>query len=97
MVEPPRVEPPRYVLVTMRLADMKVVHPHQDNSRRCSRCNEIVGVYPASLRELRRHPDMVIECTHCVDQADMVAMEPSARTREEFAAEHRDSVPVSKA
>ena len=88
---------PLYVLVAMRLAEMNVVHPHQDNSRRCSLCNEIVGVYPASLRELRRRPDMVIECTHCVDQDNVVGLEPAARTREEFVAEHRDSVPVSKA
>jgi hypothetical protein len=49
----------------MRLADMLLVHPQQDNSRVCSKCGEPVGIYPSGQAVLRGAPDTVITCNHC--------------------------------
>jgi hypothetical protein len=55
-------------LVAMRLADMLLVHPEQDNSHVCSKCGETVGVYPSGQAILARHPGTVITCQICAGQ-----------------------------
>ena len=50
-------------LLCMRLADMRVRHPQQDNSHRCSVCGHRVGLYPAGAAAARS--GMVITCSHC--------------------------------
>jgi hypothetical protein len=52
------------VLVTMRLADMSKMHPHQIE-RVCSKCSEAVGVYPTGQRALKKHRKMKIICSVC--------------------------------
>jgi len=52
-------------LVVMRLVDMARVHPDQDNSRACSECGQMVGIYPSGQRALREHPEMTIICARC--------------------------------
>jgi hypothetical protein len=54
-------------LIVMRLADMTRVHPHQDESRVCSRCGERVGIYPSGQRALAAVPDLEIVCHVCCD------------------------------
>jgi hypothetical protein len=59
----PRLRP--IELVVMRLSDMALVHPQQDDSRVCSKCGEPVGIYPSSQAVLARRPDAVITCQIC--------------------------------
>jgi hypothetical protein len=67
-------------LVVMRLDDMLLVHPDQDNSRNCSKCREPVGVYPSGQAVLARHPDTVITCQICAGPIDpSTPLAPGAR------------------
>ena len=66
-------------LVCMRLGDMHLVHPNQDNSRVCSKCGVQVGVYPSGQAVLARHPHTVITCQICADPlAPSAALAPGA-------------------
>ena len=53
------------VLVAMRLEDMHVVHPMQDNTRSCVRCRHVVGIYPSGQAALKRWPRLEIQCARC--------------------------------
>ena len=58
---------PRYTLVAMRLANMRMGHPDMTTDHVCSRCHEIVGLYPSGQRVLARHGrrvDIVCEVCH---------------------------------
>jgi hypothetical protein len=55
-------------LVVMRLADMGVVHPGQDNDRACSMCGEPVGIYPSGQAVLKAYPTLKIVCSICLPQ-----------------------------
>jgi hypothetical protein len=57
-------------LVVMRLTDMHRIHPHQDNSKVCSRCGHSVGIYPSGQTQLGRNPQLEIVCHVCC-AADM--------------------------
>lgn len=81
------------VLVAMRLEDMHVVHPMQDNTRSCVRCRRIVGIYPSSQAALKRWPRLEIQCARCFEPTDLDLRTPAAQTREEYLAEKRDSKP----
>jgi len=65
-------------LVVMRLAEMHRVHPKQDNSRVCTKCDERVGIYPSGQAMLRRYPAARIICSHCVEPVDLTALAPGA-------------------
>jgi hypothetical protein len=52
-------------LICMRHADMTRVHPGQDNTRFCCRCNQRVGIYPSGQRALVRDPSLIIICHVC--------------------------------
>jgi hypothetical protein len=52
-------------LIVMRHADMIRVHPMQDNSRFCSRCDARVGIYPSGQAALKRDPTLQIVCSVC--------------------------------
>jgi hypothetical protein len=85
-------------LVAMRLADMVRVHPHQDNSKKCSDCGHQVGIYPSGQNALRHNKTMKILCSRCA----MERREPGERALpaaswSEMMQEKRDSKPVSKA
>jgi hypothetical protein len=68
-------------LIVMRLADMHRVHPMQDDSRRCSHCNERVGIYPSGQHMLRADPTLRIVCQICHERlgpADVSVLAPGA-------------------
>jgi hypothetical protein len=52
-------------ILVMRLADMHKVHPNQDNSFVCSRCQTQVGIFPAGVRAIKAMPDTKIVCNVC--------------------------------
>ena len=58
-------------LVVMRLANMEMVHPAQDNSRVCAVCNEQVGIYPSGQAILRDNPGTRIVCEVCIADQDV--------------------------
>jgi hypothetical protein len=39
----------------MRLANIHRVHPEMDTSHRCSRCNEILAIYPSGQAIIERY------------------------------------------
>lgn len=82
-------------LIAMRLVDMTRVHPSQDNTRRCRRCDQRVGIYPSGQRALRRDPDLEIVCSVCL-QPGFGDSIPAADTFMELIAEARDSTRVKK-
>jgi hypothetical protein len=62
----------------MRLADVLLVHPQQDNSRVCSKCGCQVGIYPSGQDILARHPDTIITCNHCAGPLASAVLAPGA-------------------
>lgn len=64
-------------LIVMRLADMKRVHPKQIEAR-CSKCNEIVGVYPSGQQVMRDYPAVVLVCQVCRKPAAVSILAPGA-------------------
>jgi hypothetical protein len=66
------------VLVVMRLADMRRVHPAQDNTKVCSACGAQVGVYPSGQRMIATDPDMRLVCNHCMDPDALSVLVPGA-------------------
>ena len=82
------------VLVAMRLEDMHVVHPMQDNTRSCVRCRHIVGIYPSGQAALKRWPRLEIQCARCAEPTALDLGIPAAQTYQEFLAEKRDSKPA---
>ena len=64
-------------LIVMRLKDMKRVHPDQIEAT-CSKCNEVVGVYPSGQRLMKEMPDIVLVCQVCKEDADISMLAPGA-------------------
>lgn len=52
------------VLITMRLADMHVVHPDQITGK-CADCDHEVGIYPSGQAAMREHPKIRVVCQVC--------------------------------
>lgn len=53
-------------LLVMRLTDMHRVHPNQDNSRVCSKCQQPVGIYPSGQKIIAQYPgDVELVCSVC--------------------------------
>jgi hypothetical protein len=82
-------------LVAMRLIDMHRVHPHQDNTRVCSRCGERVGVYPSGQQALRHNRKIKIICVVCVSEEESDDLRPAASPAE-IIQEARDSTDVGE-
>jgi hypothetical protein len=86
-------------VVATRLVDMDHIHPHQDNSKLCSRCGARVGLYPTSQTALKKNPSAKIVCVPCAlkdmrpDDINVMA----AASWDEFIQEVRDSKRVGKA
>jgi hypothetical protein len=80
---------PIAMLIVVRQADMRVVHPRQDNSRVCARCAQPVAIYPSGQLVLVAHPETEIVCNRCYrpGDVDVAYLAPGAR------AEARESVP----
>jgi hypothetical protein len=83
-------------LVVMRLADMRRVHPQQDNSKVCSECWKQVGIYPSGQQALRLSPAIKIICAVCAADRGPLVSVPAAPWPE-IAQETRDSQDVGKA
>lgn len=81
----PKGGKPGATLICMRLADMAVVHPAQDNSRVCSKCGERVGIYPSGQKAIKANPGIEIVCSRCA------FADPKA-----FKAEHRLAGPIAE-
>lgn len=84
-------------LVAMRLADMRRVHPQQDNTRFCGLCGERLGIYPTGQRVLRMNPKAKLVCAHCAIKREYDLTGAAALSPEEFIDEQRQSVDVGKA
>jgi hypothetical protein len=65
-------------LVVMRLADMRRVHPRQDNSRVCVECGAAVGIFPSGQAMLRRHPRLHLVCNRCSNPDAFSVLAPGA-------------------
>jgi hypothetical protein len=70
------------VLIVMRLADMKRVHPEQIESK-CSRCRHVVGVYPSGQQAMRDYPGIQLVCQVCQTPGPAAKLAPGA-DREPF-------------
>jgi hypothetical protein len=64
-------------LIVMRLANMRRVHPRQDNSHVCAACGEQVGIYPSGQAMLRHDTTRII-CDVCRSPADIEFLAPGA-------------------
>jgi hypothetical protein len=66
------------LLICMRLADMKRVHPDQITDK-CTRCGETVGIYPSGQRVLNLLPGQIeIVCHVCRPEPDVTMLAPGA-------------------
>jgi hypothetical protein len=82
-------------LVAMRLANMRQVHPAQDNSRVCSRCGAPVGIYPSGQRALRQYPGLPVICLECSVREPPADLKVApAASAAEVVQEARESVPA---
>lgn len=84
-------------LVTMRLAEMRRIHPSQDNTRLCALCRSRVGVYPTGQRALLRDPELRIMCHRCYTPSDAAVENVPAGSLDEIMQEARDSTDVGEA
>ena len=64
-------------LLVMRLADMKRVHPKQIEAT-CSKCGEIVAVYPSGQQIMRDNPGIKLICQECRQPVDISILAPGA-------------------
>lgn len=64
-------------LLVMRLADMDVVHPQQITTV-CSRCGELVGVYPSGQQVMREYPRVKLICQVCRMPGPYMMLAPGA-------------------
>lgn len=67
----------KFMLITMRLADMVRVHPDQVMMH-CADCGHEVGVYPSGQEVLRQHADTKIVCQRCHYPPDGTQLAPGA-------------------
>lgn len=56
---------PERTLLVMRLSDMLLVHPEQNNDHVCAECHEPVGIYPSGQAVLQRYQNVKIACQRC--------------------------------
>jgi len=76
------------VLVVMRLAEMRRVHPDMITSL-CDGCGHKVGIYPSGQRVIAAQPRTEVRCSYCVGRADITVLAPGAIE------ESKQSIPAS--
>jgi hypothetical protein len=83
------------MLVCNRLTDMTRMHPQQDDTHRCGKCDHPVGIYPSGQKALKRWPKIAIRCVRCamIDTTKADINLPAA-SLEEIIQEAHDSKPV---
>jgi hypothetical protein len=67
----------RPVLITVRLAEMKRVHPQQITGE-CERCHHQVGIYPSGQRIMREFPGIEVLCAQCAPHVGVSMLAPGA-------------------
>jgi hypothetical protein len=76
-------------LITMRLKDMRRVHPGQITGR-CDRCGEEVGIYPSGQKALKKYKlDQVEIVCHVCREPGAAPLAPGAE-QESWESEDRD-------
>jgi len=65
------------ILIVMRLADMKRVHPQQITAS-CANCGHTVAVYPSGQKVMRDHPGVQLMCQVCKLPGQHAALAPGA-------------------
>lgn len=65
------------ILIVMRLSDMERVHPQQI-TRKCSRCGEVVAVYPSGQKAMKKYPDIELVCNVCKPPGGLQILAPGA-------------------
>jgi hypothetical protein len=65
------------ILIVMRLADMKRVHPDQITGT-CSNCGHVVAIYPSGQKAMRDHPDIRVMCQVCRSPGEHAELAPGA-------------------
>jgi hypothetical protein len=83
------------MLICNRLIDMTRMHPQQDDTHKCGKCDHPVGIYPSGQKALKRWPNMAIRCVSCamIDASPTDTNIPAA-SPEEILQEARESKPV---
>lgn len=76
------------ILICMRLANMKRVHPQMTTDKECSVCHHAVGIYPSGQRVLAAIVDIPIVCDVCRPDCDIAVLAPGAE-RERFKSKDR--------
>jgi DNA-directed RNA polymerase subunit RPC12/RpoP len=72
------LRPRKQVLIVMRTADMVVVHPLTDFSRKCARCGEEVGIYPSGQAVIGRFGKKTeIVCNYCIGAEQVSGAQPA--------------------
>jgi hypothetical protein len=66
----------KLTLITMRLKDMRRVHP-QMTTGKCGRCGEDVGIYPSGQKAIEKYEEVEIVCHVCRDPG-AAALAPGA-------------------
>lgn len=57
---------PQYLVVAMQAIDMFVAHPDTDYTHVCTRCGATLGVYPSTIKLIKRHKENVLlVCNRC--------------------------------
>lgn len=65
------------LLIAMRLADMRRVHPEQVVGR-CADCGHEVGIYPSGQNALKTYPGMRVVCQICHPPGTRSELAPGA-------------------
>jgi hypothetical protein len=83
-------------LIVMRLTNMYKVHPRQDESKVCSKCDERVGIYPSGQAALKANPDIKIVCINCaniiIEKDNIPIMWQPAASVQDLSQEIKESV-----
>lgn len=65
------------ILITMRLADMRRVHPGQI-VRHCADCGSAVGIYPSGQHAIKTNPGIRVVCQVCHPPNERSKLVPGA-------------------
>ena len=65
------------ILVVMRLAEMRRIHPAQIESV-CDGCGQKVGIYPSGQNIIAADPRTRVLCNHCTDPTKATGFAPGA-------------------
>jgi hypothetical protein len=64
----PKKRNTQYVVYVMRARDMVVAHPDTDYTHLCATCGQPVGIYPSTVRLMRKRRNVKLICNHCAPE-----------------------------